>query len=82
MQLDADQQIKRKVLQILRDHGGRWSQKEFDQIETGTIQLAPYLKELIEQGYVYHDQTQHMYVLTDAGGRHLTELTKGARPPI
>ncbi len=82
MGLDDRQQIKRKVLYILREHGGQWHQRDFDQIDSGNIDLGSYLRELVAEGFVYHDHSQQTYVLTDQGGRHLTALLEAdtARP--
>ncbi|GKS59542.1 hypothetical protein YTPLAS18_30690 [Nitrospira sp.] len=73
--MDVHLQIKRKLLKILQDRAGCWTESEFKAIDAGTLPLEPYLMELVQHGYVYHDRYERKYILTDVGGRHLAELS-------
>ena len=73
--MDIHLQIKRKLLKSLQDRAGCWTEDEFKHIDSGTLSLEPYLSELVQHGYVYHDRSEQKYILTDGGGRHLAELT-------
>lgn len=75
MPLSDAEQIRKKLLLILRLQGGRWSQEEFDRIDAGAIDVATHLQVLITHGFIYHDRGAQTYVLTDLGGRHLSALS-------
>lgn len=74
MTLNDIEQIQRKLLLILRLQGGRWSQEEFDRIDSGDIDVRTHLRDLVTQGFIYHDHHAQTYVLTDLGGRYLSRL--------
>lgn len=78
--MDVHLQIRRKLLKILQDRAGCWTEHDFKAIDSGTLPLEPYLMELVQQGYVYHDQYAKKYILTDLGGRHLAELSAMEAP--
>lgn len=79
MTLNDIEQIQRKLLLILRLQGGRWSQEEFDRIDSGDIDVGTHLRDLVAQGFIYHDLHAQTYVLTDLGGRYLSRLDSDDR---
>ena len=82
MPLDLDGQIKRKILRLLQDRGGVWSHEEWNQIDSGSIQLDQHMAELVRQGCVHDDESAAHYRLTESGKRRLASLEESSGESI
>lgn len=78
--MDVHQRIRRKLLKIVQDQGGCWSEQDIESIDSGAITLETYLKELVQEGHLYYDRAARSYILTDVGGRHLDSLMNMEAP--
>ena len=70
MALDPASQKRRKILKFLKDCGGLCSEEQWDQFDSGIVQLDPYMVELETSGYVRSEG----YSLTQEGERELALL--------
>ena len=65
--MDPASQKRRKILKFLQDCGGLCSEEQWDQFDSGIVQLDPYMLELETSGYVRSEG----YSLTQEGEREL-----------
>ena len=70
MALDPASQKRMKILKFLQDCGGLCSEEQWDQFDSGIVQLDPYMLELETSGYVRSEG----YSLTQEGERQLAYL--------
>jgi predicted transcriptional regulator len=81
MPLEANHQIRKRILKLLLDRGGSISKEEWRHIEAGSIELDRHLAELIVQGCIRHDQEARIYSLTDTGRNELAHLRDSGDSP-
>ncbi len=70
MVLDPASQKRLKILKFLQDCGGLCSEEQWDQFDSGIVQMDPYMLELETSGYVRSEG----YSLTQEGERELAWL--------